>query len=293
MEDLLDLHLAKMALDSANDGITISDMTLPDQPLIFINRAFENMTGYTNAEARGRNCRFLQAGLREYPQLEIIHQAIQHKKNCRVILKNFRKDGTPFWNELSLAPICDADNKLHYYVGIQKDITHAIMQKEQIVYLSEHDDLTGLYNYRGFFKRINGLIIHAAKENCLVGIGIADIDFFKQINDHYGHIKGNNILSLIGSQLLREFNSHDLIGRFGGDEFCFGLICKKNETEFFYKKILNVQNAVNEILSNNLHIGMSAGIVLENANENTQIDRLISRADTVMYNNKQFLHNSK
>ena len=202
---LADISLANQALDSANDGITITDMLLPDQPLIYINKAFEKMTGYKKSEVVGKNCRFLQGKLHQQIELAIIREAIQNKTNCRVVLQNIKKNKTLFWNELSLAPITDSNGKLTHYVGIQKDITNEVMQKEKIIYLSEYDELTGLCNYRSFFRKIDDLIMRAAKENLTLGIGIADIDCFKLINDRHGHLIGNNVLKIVGTALLQEF----------------------------------------------------------------------------------------
>lgn len=121
-----------MAINCANDGITIVDMKSLGQPLIFINKAFEKMTGYMKSEAIGQNCRFLQGNLKQPKELKIIRDAIKNNKSCRVTLKNFTKHGELFWNELSLAPIKNKDGEVDYYVGIQKDVTNEtqIFQKE-------------------------------------------------------------------------------------------------------------------------------------------------------------------
>lgn len=288
--NVLDSTLAMQALDSANDGITIVNMELSDQPLIYINRAFEKMTGYTREEVIGKNCRFLQDKNNEQKERFIIHNAIEHQENCRVILKNFRKDGSLFWNELSLAPIRDNKNILTYYIGVQKDVTHDIVQKERITYLSEHDDLTGLYNYRGFFNKFDDLLHKAIKQKASVGVGIADIDFFKEINDRYGHVKGNAILSIIGTELLQEFRDDGIVSRFGGDEFCFALILNNDSVKPFYSRLQRVITFTNTALSNSLQISMSAGMAIEKASEDIRIDHMIQVADNIMYENKQLVH---
>jgi diguanylate cyclase (GGDEF)-like protein/PAS domain S-box-containing protein len=286
----LDDDIIKIALEAANDGITITDMRDPDQPLIFINKAFEDMTGYTKAEVIGKNCRFLQGKFRDQDGIAIVAQAIKNKKKCRVLLKNVKKDGTFFWNELSLSPIMDSAGQLTHYIGIQKDMTSEVAQKAKIKYLSEHDDLTNLYNYRGFFNRLKFLLAKAIAEGKMIAIGIADIDFFKKVNDTYGHIAGNNILKVLGAEINSEFNQDSVVARFGGDEFCFAMIVKDDDSEFFYDKIDRVVTATNSSLSSTLQVSMSAGIAIESASEQTKIDNLIQLADTVMYNHKSFVH---
>lgn len=288
--DLLDGSLADKALNAANDGITIADMKQKDYPLIFVNRAFEEMTGYNKEEVIGKNCRFLQGNLAQQPELSIIRKAIKNRKNCRVVIKNIKKDGTLFWNELSLAPIMDPDQTLAYYVGVQKDLTNEMMHKQQIAYLAEHDVLTGLDNYRGFFSKFNDLLIRGKKEKGYLAIGIADIDSFKVINDQYGHVKGNEILKLIGSKCIEEFRDYDIAARFGGDEFCFALLTKLEQPYFFYKKIENIVNYVNESLANSPKISISSGISIEKISNKTRVDNLIHMADCVMYQNKQRTH---
>jgi PAS domain S-box-containing protein len=115
------------ALNSVNDGIVIVDMNKEDQPVVFTNPAFEQLTGYCAEEILGKNCRFLQGSLTSQPEIAFIRAAIRDQKNCRVVLKNMKKDGTVFWNELSLAPIKQADKKNFFYIGIQKDVTNEIM----------------------------------------------------------------------------------------------------------------------------------------------------------------------
>lgn len=282
--------LAVQAINAANDGMTIVDMRLPDHPIIFTNHAFEQITGYKKSEVLGKNCRFLQGTLAPTDANKIIQKAIKHRTNCRVVIQNIKKDGTLFWNELSLAPIFDATHQLTHYVGIQKDVTIGIIQKEKIDYLSEHDDLTQLYNYRGFFKHIKHLIKTAKQMRLLVGIGIADIDDFKKINDLHGHIYGNHVLKIIGAELKQEFREEDIAARFGGDEFCFAMIIKEHNYQFFYEKIAKVEKAANFSLSSSFQISLSAGIAAGKADGTLKIDQLITQADAIMYQNKQLAH---
>jgi diguanylate cyclase (GGDEF)-like protein/PAS domain S-box-containing protein len=289
----IDIALANKVINAANDGITVTDLSLVDQPLIFINQAFEHMTGYKQSDVIGKNCRFLQGRLCDQPEIFIIRQAINNLTTCRVTLKNFKKDGTLFWNELSLAPIFDENGKARYYVGVQKDVTSEIVQKERIIYLSERDDLTGLYNYRGFFNRIDALLKKGLKENLMIGIGIADINFFKAMNDKFGHINGNNILKILGPELQRAFDSDTVISRFGGDEFCFALLLSEINAQTFYEKIAIAVQSTNAALADSLQISISSGVVIESVNKKTKIDQLIHMADKIMYSNKNLVHEER
>ena len=117
------LALMGQALNASTDGIVITDARHPDNPLIMANPAFERITGYSIAESIGRNCRFLQQNDHNQPALNAVRAAIRKKQSCRVVLRNFRKDGRPFWNELHIAPVRNAAGETTHFIGIQADIT--------------------------------------------------------------------------------------------------------------------------------------------------------------------------
>jgi PAS domain S-box-containing protein len=128
--------LYKMAITETYEGITIADARRPDIPLIYVNPAFERITGYTSAELIGQNSRFLHGGDRDQPALDEVREAIREGKNCHVVLRNYRKDGSLFWNQLNISPMHDATGHLTHFVGIQLDIT-AQKQAEQALQASE------------------------------------------------------------------------------------------------------------------------------------------------------------
>nr|WP_254173763.1 PAS domain S-box protein [Planktothrix pseudagardhii]CAD5947386.1 Bacterioopsin transcriptional activator [Planktothrix pseudagardhii] len=118
------LGLLERAITASPSGIVISDFTQPDCPIIYCNPAFERLTGYAQEEVLGRNCRFLQGEDTDPTELARIRHAITHQQDCIVTLKNYRKDGRYFWNELSISPVRDREGRLTHFIGIQTDITH-------------------------------------------------------------------------------------------------------------------------------------------------------------------------
>ena len=117
------LLLKDRALASAAEGITISDPSLPDNPLIYVNEGFTRLTGYPVDEVIGRNCRFLQGHDTDPSTVGEIREAIRDDRACTVEILNYRKDGTPFWNRLSITPVRDASGKVINHIGIQSDVT--------------------------------------------------------------------------------------------------------------------------------------------------------------------------
>lgn len=125
-EEKLDIGafwLYDRALAATSCGIVISDARQPHNPIIYCNPAFEKITGYSQDEVIGRNCRFLQ-GVDTDPQaVKTIRKAIRTGQECQLVLKNYRKDGTLFWNDLTISPVRDAKGEVSHFIGVQTDIT--------------------------------------------------------------------------------------------------------------------------------------------------------------------------
>ena len=118
-------RLLDRAVAASSNGILITDPNLPDNPIVYVNPAFEKATGYSMEEAIGRNCRFLQGGDRDQPALEELRVAIREGRECRAVLRNYRKDGTLFWNEIYISPVHDEEGRLVNFVGVQNDVTES------------------------------------------------------------------------------------------------------------------------------------------------------------------------
>ncbi|MBX9722358.1 MAG: PAS domain-containing protein [Candidatus Obscuribacterales bacterium] len=117
------MSILERAVESARNGICITDPSLPDNPIVYVNTAFTEMTGYSLEEILGTNCRFLQGADRNQPELEPLRKALKEGSACVAVLRNYKKDGTLFFNELSIAPVFDKNGKLINFIGVQHDIT--------------------------------------------------------------------------------------------------------------------------------------------------------------------------
>lgn len=122
-----DLELKERAIKSSQNGIIITDSTQPDNPTIYCNPAFLKMTGYEEKEVIGRNCRFLQRKDTDQEGLTSLRKNIKNGKACTVKVRNYKKDGSLFWNELTISPILDENKKIRFFIGILSDITHQVM----------------------------------------------------------------------------------------------------------------------------------------------------------------------
>ena len=117
------LLLLYRAVESTRNGIVVTDPNQPDNPIIYCNRAFAELSGFRIDQIVGRNCRFLQRDDRDQSALMEIRNAIHERRPITTVLRNYRKDGSLFWNELTISPVLDANGKLINFVGIQNDIS--------------------------------------------------------------------------------------------------------------------------------------------------------------------------
>ncbi|WP_263262675.1 PAS domain-containing protein [Pseudomonas sp. RIT-PI-S] len=132
---MINPNLLQLVVDASNDGIVIAEQEGSDNILIYANSAFERMTGYTCEEILYRDCRFLQNGQGDENARRQLREAIDNGRPARQIIRNFRKDGTAFWNELSIAPVFNEGDGRHYFIGIQKNVTEQVTARERIMQL--------------------------------------------------------------------------------------------------------------------------------------------------------------
>jgi len=124
-------------LDSCVNGVTLADPDLPDMPIVYANKAFEDISGYPRDEVIGKNCRFLQGEDRDQEARGQLREAIKECQPIEVTLRNYRKNGDLFYNHLALTPLFDREGKLIYYLGVQYDVTRQIQAEEEIQRLSQ------------------------------------------------------------------------------------------------------------------------------------------------------------
>lgn len=128
-----ELALRNRSINSATNGILIVDACQSDMPTVYCNAAFKKITGYDPEDVLGRNCRFLQGTDQQQPGLETIRQAVRQGTEAKAELRNYRKDGSLFWNELYIAPVKDQQGRLTHFIGIQTDVTQRKQQETELV----------------------------------------------------------------------------------------------------------------------------------------------------------------
>jgi PAS domain S-box-containing protein len=124
-------------LDECVNGVTLADPDLEDAPIVYVNKAFERLTGYGREEIVGFNCRFLQGEDRNQLARQQIAEAMKKHESLEVTLRNYKKDGTLFHNRLKITPLFDRKKRVIYYLGVQYDITEQVNLNNEIKELND------------------------------------------------------------------------------------------------------------------------------------------------------------
>lgn len=212
-------RLLERGVQANSNGVIMADATRPDMPLVYANDAFCSITGYSLDEALGHNCRFLQGPDTDAEAVARIRQAIRNEQSIEVVLLNYKKDGTKFWNHLELSPVCDSDSRCAHYIGILQDITRQREQEALITHHATHDTLTGLPNRLAFDDKLQVAFERAHESNGLMVVMYFNLDRFKEVNDGLGYHIGNQLLVAIGERLCLMIQETDTLARIVGDEF--------------------------------------------------------------------------
>lgn len=183
-------------LENTPSAIIICDARKADNPIVFVNKRFEQDTGYTREEVIGKNPRFMQGDDQQQAALTILRQALQNQKSCRVLLRNYRKDGTSFWNQINLAPIHDTSGIITHYISVQNDVTSQITLQEKL-----QQRISGRLNrYRN--------MVYSTQD----GLALVNRDYIYEIvNDIYldrsglkrGEIEGRHVAEIIGEEFFQ------------------------------------------------------------------------------------------
>ena len=215
-----DLRLRKRALDASANGVIICNAGLPDLPITYVNPAFETITGYAMEEVLGRSCAFLHADDDAQSGLENIRIALEAQVDCSVLVRNYRKDGKLFWNDLHIAPVRDADGKVTHFVGIQNDVTERIEQQNDLVHRANHDELTGLENRSAMRAALDMVLADKHAMMLHVGVIVLNLDRLHHVNDTLGYGAGDLVLIEAAKRLRSLATTFSCTaGRIGGDEF--------------------------------------------------------------------------
>ncbi|WP_141738558.1 GGDEF domain-containing protein, partial [Acidithiobacillus caldus] len=250
---------------------------------------FQLMTGYGLEEVSRRGLRALQGPDTDVHELAIIDQALRDGHAYSGTILNYRRNGEPFWNHLSIVPVRDREGRIGHYVGIQRDISAEKDLMVQLEYESRHDRLTGLANRRALDDELEAVMARVDRYGTRLAACMIDLDHFKPINDLYGHDAGDHVLRVVARRLRDSLRRTDYVARLGGDEFVLLLEGFRTIDEL-EQLFLKLEATINETIAlrNQQLVGvrLSMGVCIYPEHHARDAGELLRFADQALYQSK-------
>ncbi len=287
------LRLRESVIEVSANAIIICSANEPDYLIEYVNPAFERITGYRKQEVIGRSLESLQGSSQDQQNVEEIRAALRGKREGHAILRNYRKDGSGYWNDLYIAPVQDETGVLSHFVVAQYDITAVMKIEAEMEFQARHDTLTELANRDLLRERLAKAIADAERDGMALWVVFLDLDRFKFVNDTLGHDAGDVLLKVLAGRLLSATDKADTVARLGGDEFVM-VLSNQREDDQGLAVLQGIMDSVAQPLMLQDHeffLTCSMGIAKYPGDGNTA-ESLIKHADIAMYRAKDMGRNT-
>ncbi len=278
-------NLMSAAIDSTSDGVIISDA---ENRIIYVNRAFTEVTGYSPEEAIGQTPSILKSGLQDEQFYQEMWQELLSVGHWQGNIWNRRRNGEIYLEYITITADYDRDGNVNHYIGVFSDIHDLRETKGRLQQITNYDSLTELPNRTQVYSQLKQISSDVARDKKLVAVVLFDLDDFKSLNDHYGHAVGDQLLTVIAQRLKKVARNKDLVGRLGGDEFILILrdLHNMDEIDQMATRILDTIATPCNINGNQHHITASMGVTILPF-DNADSDTLLRHADQAMYMAKE------
>ena len=281
------LRLRNRAIESSVSSIMITEPSDAGQRIVYVNPAFEAITGYAAAEVLGRDPRLLHGEDREQQGLVGLRQATREQREATVLVRNYRKDGAMFWNELRVAPVRDESGGVTHFIGIGTDVSERIRYQEQIERNANYDSLTGLPNRNLLNDRLEQSIVQAGRAGAPLAVLFLDLDHLKRINDSLGHGVGDQVIAAAGQRMAEALRTGDTVARLGGDEFVIVLpnLKRGDDARRVAQKALEAIGAPLRVGAHEFVLTASVGVALY-PKDGADAETLLRSADAALFRAK-------
>ncbi len=287
------LRLREKVIEVSSNAIIICSAQGPDYAIEYVNPAFESITGYSADDVIGKTLRSLQGASQDHQNLEEISAALREKREGHAVLRNYRKDGTGYWNDLYIAPVRDDGGEIVNFVVAQYDISAVMRYEAELEFQARHDALTGLANRNLLNERLERAISNARHGGTELWVVFVDLDRFKFVNDTLGHEAGDILLKTLAERLKLAVREADTVARMGGDEFVL-VLPEGAGRDAGMTVIQNIMDAVAtplQIQSHEFFLTCSVGIAAYPSDGGTA-EALTKHADIAMYRAKELGRNT-
>jgi len=310
-------------VENADDVVVVTEAADIEAPsgtrIVYVNKAFERLTGYSAAEVIGDTPRVLQGSLTSQTARSRIHEHLQRRAPVREKLLNYGKDGTPYWLDMNIVPLTNRFGEVTHFAAIERNVSEQIFHAEQIEKrnhdlkqlkenlgalvdqrtqelrdanlklerLAYYDGLTQVPNRRSFESQAEQQFARAARHGLRLAVGVVDLDRFKDVNDQLGHAAGDQALISVAGCLVRFFRQEDVFGRIGGEEFAFCMVlAEQSDAALIGERLREAIAAMSVPLpGSELHVTASIGIRVLQPTQASVLEAL-QDADSAMYRAK-------
>ncbi len=280
------LRLYATLFENTHEGVMVTD---GDGIIHMVNQAFTKLTGYSEHEAIGKRGNILKSGRHELSFYQRLWEELQSRGHWQGEIWNRRKSGEIYPELLSISSVHDEQDRLKYYVGVFSDISQLKQTEAKLEYLAHHDPLTHLANRRLFMSQLEYGLKRAHRKREQVALLVMDLDRFKDINDSYGHLIGDELLQLVASRLNHRLRESDMVTRLGGDEFAVLMqgIEHPEDAAILASEIIKALSEPCQLKEGlELHVGTSIGISLY-PEHGTTAETILQHADSALYQAKK------
>ncbi|MFT5760531.1 MAG: diguanylate cyclase (GGDEF)-like protein/PAS domain S-box-containing protein [Alteromonadaceae bacterium] len=279
------LRLASTVFQTATEAVMINDA---NNLIVAVNDAFTLITGYSEAEVLGENPILLSSGHHDVNFYKEMNTELTSKGKWQGEICNRRKNGEVYYEWLSITALKNKAGELESYVSLFSDITKRKQAEDKIYHQANYDYLTGLANRNLFIDRFEQSIAVAKREDKSVALLFIDLDGFKNVNDTFGHSKGDLLLKYAAQRIESVVRTSDSVARLSGDEFAV-MLCGDNDVysnEKVAAKVLAELAAPFQLVEKEAHISASIGIAIFPDDGHFSED-LLANADSAMYKAKE------
>ncbi len=279
------LRQAAAVFESTREGVLVTDLT---GRILTVNRAFTDITGYSEGEVLGRNPRLLRSSRQAPAFYQAMWASIETNGHWQGEIWNRRKSGDIYPEILNISTVYDGQGQPSHYVGVITDISQLKESQAQLERLVHYDPLTDLPNRRLVESRLQHALAKAGRQDHLVAVLFIDLDRFKDVNDSLGHPIGDELLQALAKRLTSRLRAEDTLARLGGDEFLVlveDLVRPGDAATVAQTMLRELERPFSLPSGAEIYAGASIGISLY-PNDGRSVTDLIKHADVAMYKAK-------